>query len=44
MTSSLDRLECAGLVERRPNPNDRRGKKIAHRPLGHCPRQQSPLP
>jgi DNA-binding MarR family transcriptional regulator len=25
----LDRLEKAGLIERRPNPNDRRGTLIA---------------
>jgi len=25
----LDRLERAGLIERRPNPNDRRGTLIA---------------
>jgi DNA-binding MarR family transcriptional regulator len=29
MTARLDRLERAGLVERRPDPNDRRGKLIA---------------
>jgi DNA-binding MarR family transcriptional regulator len=29
MTNRLDRLERAGLVERRPDPNDRRGKLIA---------------
>src|SRR5262245_61586306 len=29
MTNRLDRLEHAGLVERRPDPNDRRGKLIA---------------
>ncbi|MBW8728220.1 MAG: MarR family transcriptional regulator [Inquilinus limosus] len=29
MTARLDRLEQAGLVERRPDPNDRRGKLIA---------------
>jgi DNA-binding MarR family transcriptional regulator len=29
MTARLDRLERAGFVERRPDPNDRRGKLIA---------------
>jgi DNA-binding MarR family transcriptional regulator len=29
MTNRLDRLERAGLVERRPDPKDRRGKLIA---------------
>jgi DNA-binding MarR family transcriptional regulator len=29
MTNRLDRLERAGLVERRSDPNDRRGKLIA---------------
>jgi DNA-binding MarR family transcriptional regulator len=29
MTDRLDRLERAGLVERRPDPNDRRGKLVA---------------
>jgi DNA-binding MarR family transcriptional regulator len=29
MTNRIDRLEGAGLVERRPDPNDRRGKLIA---------------
>lgn len=29
MTNRLDRLEQAGLVERRPDPDDRRGKLIA---------------
>ena len=28
-TAMLDRLEKAGLIERRPNPNDRRGALIA---------------
>lgn len=28
-TAMLDRLEMAGLIERRPNPNDRRGTLIA---------------
>jgi DNA-binding MarR family transcriptional regulator len=29
MTNRLDHLERAGFVERRPDPNDRRGKLIA---------------
>jgi DNA-binding MarR family transcriptional regulator len=29
MTNRLDRLERSGLVERRPDPDDRRGKLIA---------------
>jgi DNA-binding MarR family transcriptional regulator len=29
MTNRIDRLERAGLVERRPDPKDRRGKLIA---------------
>jgi DNA-binding MarR family transcriptional regulator len=29
MTNRLDRLERAGLIERRPDPHDRRGKLIA---------------
>ncbi len=29
MTDRLDRLERAGLVERRPDPKDRRGRQIA---------------
>jgi|SRR5579863_5822623 len=29
MTARLDRLERAGLIERRPDPHDRRGKLIA---------------
>lgn len=28
-TAMLDRLEKAGLIERRPNPNDRRGTLVA---------------
>lgn len=31
-TAMLDRLEKAGLIERRPNPNDRRGTLIAPAP------------
>ena len=31
-TAMLDRLERAGLIERRPNPNDRRGSLIAPAP------------
>jgi DNA-binding MarR family transcriptional regulator len=31
-TAMLDRLERAGLIERRPNPNDRRGTLIAPAP------------
>jgi DNA-binding MarR family transcriptional regulator len=31
-TAMLDRLEKAGLIERRPNPNDRRGSLIAPAP------------
>jgi DNA-binding MarR family transcriptional regulator len=29
MTARLDRLERAGMTERRPDPNDRRGKLTA---------------
>jgi DNA-binding MarR family transcriptional regulator len=29
MTNRIDRLEGAGLVERRPDPRDRRGKLVA---------------
>jgi DNA-binding MarR family transcriptional regulator len=31
-TAMLDRLEKAGLIERRPNPNDRRGTLISPAP------------
>ena len=31
-TAMLDRLEKSGLIERRPNPNDRRGTLIAPAP------------
>ncbi|WP_448951379.1 MarR family winged helix-turn-helix transcriptional regulator [Labrys neptuniae] len=34
MTNRLDRLERAGLVERRPDPGDRRGKLIALTEVG----------
>ena len=34
MTNRLDRLERAGLVERRLDPNDRRGKLIALTEVG----------
>src|ERR1700722_9468783 len=34
MTNRLDRLERAGLVERRPDTNDRPGKLIAHTVAG----------
>lgn len=33
-TAMLDRLEKAGLIERRPNPDDRRGTLIAPAKLG----------
>jgi len=36
MTDRLDRLERAGLVERRPDPKDRRGKLIALTDAGRC--------
>lgn len=32
-TAMLDRLEKAGLIERRPNPHDRRGSLITPEPL-----------
>ena len=34
-TKRLDRLEAAGFVERRPDPDDRRGVLIALTPDGH---------
>jgi DNA-binding MarR family transcriptional regulator len=33
-TAMLDRLEKGGLIERRPNPNDRRGTLISPAPSG----------
>jgi len=33
-TAMLDRLERAGLIERRPNPGDRRGTRIVLRQAG----------
>ena len=33
-TAMLDRLEHAGLIERRPNPRDRRGTRIVLRKAG----------
>lgn len=34
MTKRLDRLEVLGLIDRRPDPNDRRGTLIALTPAG----------
>jgi len=34
MTSRLDRLEAAGLIERRPDPADRRGVRVRLTPGG----------
>ena len=34
MTNRLDQLERAGLVERRPDPNDRRGIRVFATPKG----------
>lgn len=34
MTSRIDRLEQAGLVERRPDPEDRRGTRVRLKPAG----------
>lgn len=34
MTNRIDRLEKAGLVERRPNPKDGRGTLVALSPKG----------
>jgi DNA-binding MarR family transcriptional regulator len=36
MTYLLDALEGAGLVERRPDPADRRQRQIVLTPNGHC--------
>jgi DNA-binding MarR family transcriptional regulator len=36
MTYLLDALEQAGLVERRPDPADRRQRQIVLTPNGHC--------
>jgi DNA-binding MarR family transcriptional regulator len=35
MTARLDRLEAKGLIERRPNPDDRRSTRIALTRRGH---------
>lgn len=34
MTNRIDRLEAAGLIERRPHPTDRRGTLVALTPKG----------
>ncbi|UOA28224.1 MarR family transcriptional regulator [Pseudosulfitobacter sp. DSM 107133] len=36
MTNRLDRLAAAGLVERRPNPEDGRGSVVALTPQGYA--------
>ena len=36
MTNRLDRLEQAGLIERHPDPNDRRGKLFASTAAGRA--------
>ena len=36
MTNRLDRLQAAGLVERRPNPSDGRGVLVALTPAGRA--------
>ena len=40
MTYLLDALEGAGLVERRPDPADRRQRQIVLTPDGHCALQE----
>ena len=35
MTNRLDRLESAGLIVRRPDPDDRRGSLVELTPEGH---------
>ncbi len=36
MTNRIDQLEAEGLVERRPDPNDRRGKLVVLTPKGRA--------